>query len=114
MPLGHRHSHGATGFASFHSPRRDTFAPSSSRAYSSRSCGACSFAYSRYHHAIPALICIGLLTIPELIFGGFGDSVYAHFAKILSFDRVSFLPISLTGLCSGCGLFLPVKLKHTR
>jgi hypothetical protein len=56
-----RRSDGGTGFASLHSPARGPLAHSSSRAYSSRSCGVCSFAYSRYHHAVPARSLKGLL-----------------------------------------------------
>ncbi len=63
--------------------------------------------------AIPAIICVAILTIPELVFGGLGDDAYTQFAQILAVDRTSFLPISLTSLCSGFGLFLPVKLKSS-
>lgn len=61
--------------------------------------------------AIPAVICVAILTVPELVFGDLGDDAYTQFARVLAFDRTSFLPISLTTLCSGFGLFLPVKLK---
>jgi hypothetical protein len=61
--------------------------------------------------AIPALLCAAFLTIPEMIFGGLGDDAYSQFARILTVDRTTFLPISLTGLCSALGLFLPVKFK---
>jgi len=64
--------------------------------------------------AMPAFICAAMLTLPDLIFGTFGDNVYAQFAQVLNADQASFLPISLTSLCSACGLFLPVKLKHGR
>lgn len=62
--------------------------------------------------AIPALACCALMTVPELIFGTMGDNVYVQFTQVLSIDQATFLPISLTALCSCCGLFLPVKLKH--
>jgi len=61
--------------------------------------------------AIPAVICVAILTVPELVFGDFGDDAYTQFARVLAIDPSTFLPISLTTLCSGFGLFLPVKLK---
>jgi len=64
--------------------------------------------------AIPAMICVAFLTVPELIFGDFGDDAYTQFARILAVDPSTFLPISLTTLCSGFGLFLPVKLKSSQ
>ena len=47
------------------------------------------------------------MTVPEPIFGSFGDNVYARFTQVLSIDRATFLPIFLTSLCSACGLVLP-------
>ena len=61
--------------------------------------------------AIPALMCAALITLPHLIFGSAGDNVYSQFASILNLDPFSFLPISLTSVCCGCGLFLPVRIK---
>lgn len=61
--------------------------------------------------AIPALLCAAFLTLPEMVFGDLGDDVYSQFAHILTVDRTTFLPISLTSLCSAIGLFLPVKFK---
>jgi hypothetical protein len=63
--------------------------------------------------AIPAVLCAAFLTVPEMVFGNFGDDVYTQFARVLTIDRTCFLPISLTSLCSAFGLFLPVKLKSS-
>ena len=63
--------------------------------------------------ALSAFCCVGLLTVPGLIFNHPNQNSYFLFARILETDKASLLPLCLCGLGSASALLLPFdRLGH--
>ena len=58
----------------------------------------------------PALLFVGLLTVPALIFQSPQQQAYYYFGQILNQDPVSLLSLVLTGFCTLTALAIPAMV----